>query len=360
MKLRHDFTVVSTRYLDEAGRPLDTLPELASDKARMLDAYRNMVLTRTLDQKIIALQRTGKCGTYPSVLGHEVIGTALGQGMGHDDVFVPYYRDQATQLVRGVTIVDLLLYWGGDERGSAGWERCPQDLPVAVPIATQCSHAVGIAAAMRIRDEKRAVVVTLGDGASSKGDFLESLNLAGAWHLPVVFVVANNQWAISTRRSLQTGSETIAQKAISGGIPGHIVDGNDYFAVSEAVDHALDRAHAGKGASLIEAVTYRLGDHTTADDATRYRSAEELKAAWEKDGLKRFQSYLHQAGLWDANQENELKAHCKDMVDKGVRAYLETSPEPPTAMVDYLFETLPSALAGQRERLARIGQGGVS
>ncbi|GGY69748.1 thiamine pyrophosphate-dependent dehydrogenase E1 component subunit alpha [Marinobacter zhanjiangensis] len=360
MKQRHNFTVVSSRYLDEAGLPLDALPELASDSARLLDAYRNMVLARTLDQKIIALQRTGKCGTYPSVLGHEVIGTAVGQGMGHHDVFVPYYRDQATQLIRGVTIVDLLLYWGGDERGSAGWERCPQDLPVAVPIATQCCHAVGIAAAMRIRDEKRAVVVTLGDGASSKGDFLESLNLAGAWHLPVVFVVVNNQWAISTRRGLQTGSETIAQKAISGGLPGHIVDGNDYFAVSEAVDHSLDRAHGGKGASLIEAVTYRLGDHTTADDATRYRSAEELKAAWERDGVKRFQSYLHQAGLWDASQEKDLQAHCKDMVDKAVHVYLETSPEPPTAMVDYLFETLPTALAGQRERLARIRQGGAA
>lgn len=360
MKQRHDYTVVSARYLDEAGQPLDILPELATNTARLLDAYRNMVLARTMDQKIIALQRTGKCGTYPSVLGHEVIGSAVGQSMGRDDVFVPYYRDQATQLMRGVPIVDLLLYWGGDERGSAGWEECPQDLPVAVPIATQCCHAVGIAAAMRIRDEKRAVVVTLGEGASSKGDFLESLNLAGAWHLPVVFVVANNQWAISTPRSLQTGSETIAQKAISGGLPGHIVDGNDYFAVSEAVDHALSRAHGGKGASLIEAVTYRLGDHTTADDATRYRSAEELKAAWEQDGVKRFQSYLHQAGLWDAKQEKNLQAHCKDKVDKAVQVYLETAPEPPTAMVDYLFETLPSALAGQRERLARIGQGGAA
>ena len=351
MKQRHDFSVVSTRYLDEAGQPLDTLPELASDTARLLDAYRSMVLTRTLDQKIIALQRTGKCGTYPSVLGHEVTGTAMGQGMDHHDVFVPYYRDQVTQLIRGVPIVDLLLYWGGDERGSAGWERCPQDLPVAVPIATQCCHAVGIAAAMRIRNEKRAVVVTLGDGATSKGDFLESLNLAGAWHLPVVFVVVNNQWAISTPRSLQTGSETIAQKAFSGGLPGLIVDGNDYFAVSEAVDHALERAHGGKGASVIEAVTYRLGDHTTADDATRYRSAEELKAAWEQDGVKRLQRYLHQAGLWDAEQEKQTQAHCKDLVDKAVHRYLGSPPEPPT-------DTLPAALQVQREKLARIGQGG--
>lgn len=358
MKQRHEFTVDVTRFLDETGRPLKNLPALAGDTDRLLDAYHNMVLARTLDQKTIALQRTGKCGTYPSVLGHEVIGTALGQCINPHDVFVPYYRDQATQLLRGVPIVNLLLYWGGDERGSAGWERCPEDLPIAVPIATQCCHAVGIAAAMRIRDEKRAVVVTLGDGATSKGDFLESLNLAGAWHLPVVFVVANNQWAISTPRGMQTGSETIAQKAVSGGLPGHVVDGNDYFAMSQAVSHALERAHGGKGASVIEAVTYRLGDHTTADDATRYRSAQELKSAWEQDGVKRLQSYLHNTGLWDAQQEKDLQAHCKAMVEKAVDVYLCKEPEPATAMMDYLFDTLPAALQGQREKLARIGQGG--
>lgn len=360
MKNRYEFTVDYVRYLDDAGDPLDELPALAADAGRLIDAYRNMVLARTLDQKIIALQRTGKCGTYPSVLGHEVIGTAIGQCMDRHDVFAPYYRDQATQLLRGVPMVNMLLYWGGDERGSAGWELCPQDLPISVPIATQCCHAVGIAAAMRIRDEQRAVVVTLGDGATSKGDFLESVNLAGAWHLPVVFVVANNQWAISTPRGLQTGSETIAQKAISGGLPGHIVDGNDYFAVSEAMEHALDRAHGGKGATVIEAVTYRLGDHTTADDATRYRSADELRSAWDRDGIKRLQSYLHHAGHWDAAREKDLQAHCRDKVEKAVHFYLEKAPEPPAAMVDYLFESLPSSLAGQRERLARKVEGGVS
>ncbi|MFW5823726.1 MAG: pyruvate dehydrogenase (acetyl-transferring) E1 component subunit alpha [Marinobacter sp.] len=360
MKDRYEFSVDYVRYLDDAGKPLDSLPEPAPDPGRLLDAYRNMVLSRTLDQKIIALQRTGKCGTYPSVLGHEVTGTAIGQCMDRHDVFVPYYRDQATQLLRGVPMVNMLLYWGGDERGSAGWDECSRDLPVSVPIATQCCHAVGVAAAMRIRDEKRAVVVTLGDGASSKGDFLESVNLAGAWHLPVVFVVANNQWAISTPRGLQTGSETIAQKGISGGLPGHIVDGNDYFAVTEAVGNALARARGGKGATVIEAVTYRLGDHTTADDATRYRSAEELRSAWERDGVKRFQSYLHQAGLWNADQEKELQTHCRDQVDKAVQAYLDMAPEPATAMVDYLFETLPEALQGQRERLAVKASGGAS
>lgn len=360
MRQRHEFHVDSTRYLDDHGKPLGDLPPLAEDSDRVLAAYRNMVLTRTFDAKAIALQRTGKCGTYPSVLGHEVIGTAIGQSMAKTDVFVPYYRDQAAHMLRGVSLKEMLLYWGGDERGSANWPECPQDLPISVPIATQCCHAVGVASAFRIRGEDRAVVCCVGDGGTSKGDFLESINLAGAWHLPVVFVAINNQWAISTPRSLQTGAETIAQKAISAGLPGHVVDGNDYLATSEALDNALERARGGKGGTLIEAVTYRLGDHTTADDATRYRTAEDLKRAWEKDGIKRLQNWLHDNGHWSADKEKALQAEARALVDKAVEEYLATEAEPPTAMLDSLFETLPVALQGQRERIANKYRGGES
>jgi len=359
MRQIHEFRVDSTRYLDDHGKPLGDLPQQARDTERTLAAYRNMVLTRTFDAKAIALQRTGKSGTYPSVLGSEVTGTVIGQSMAKTDVFVPYYRDQATHLMRGVALKELLLYWGGDERGSA-WKQCPQDLPVCVPIATQCCHAAGVAAAFRIRGENRAVVCCLGDGGTSKGDFSEAINLAGAWHLPVVFVVINNQWAISTPRSIQSGAETIAQKAIAAGLPGHIVDGNDYFAVTEVLDSTLERARGGKGGAVIEAVTYRLGDHTTADDATRYRSAEELKKAWEKDGVKRLQNYLHAAGLWHPEQEKALQDQCRAQVEAAVAEYLATEPEPPTAMMDYLFASLPAELQSQRERIARKYRGGES
>ncbi|MDI9246065.1 pyruvate dehydrogenase (acetyl-transferring) E1 component subunit alpha [Marinobacter sp. CHS3-4] len=359
MKTIHEFRVDSTCYLDDQGAPLGDLPPQAENTERVLAAYRNMVLTRTFDSKAIALQRTGKCGTYPSVLGHEVIGTAIGQSMAANDVFAPYYRDQAAHILRGVSLTELLLYWGGDERGSA-WKNCPEDLPISVPIATQCCHAVGVGAAMRIRDEARAVVCCVGDGGTSKGDFSESINLAGAWHLPVVFMVINNQWAISTPRSIQTGAETIAQKAIGAGLPGHIVDGNDYFAVIEALDSALERARAGKGGAVIEAITYRLGDHTTADDATRYRSSEDLKQAWEKDGIKRLQNYLHEAGFWTPEKEQKLQSDCKATVDHAVQAYLATEAEPPTAMLDYLFETLPESLKSQRERIADKYRGGAA
>lgn len=352
MKDRYDFAVFSRGFLDDQGHPLNDLPDLASDTERVLTAYRNMVLTRTLDNKAIALQRTGQCGTYPSVLGHEVIGTAIAQCLDPTDVLVPYYRDQAAQVLRGVSLTELLLYWGGDERGSA-YEYCADDLPIAVPIATQCCHAVGVASAFRIRDQHRVVACSVGEGATSKGDFLESLNLAGAWQLPVVFVIQNNQWAISTPRRLQSGSETMAQKAIGAGLPAVIVDGNDYFAISDALSQAVDRARAGKGASVIEALTYRLGDHTTADDSARYRDAEELKAAWAREGVKRTQRYLHQAGLWSPAQEQRLQTDCKSRVESAVTAYLNTPPEPPTAMFDSLFAKLPPALQAQRDRLAQ-------
>lgn len=367
MRKLHEFHVDSVRYMDNQGVPLveNELPALASDTGRLLAAYRNMVLTRTFDAKAIALQRTGQCGTYPSVLGHEVIGTAIGQAMTSTDVLAPYYRDQAAQLLRGVSLTEMLLYWGGDERGNC-WQHHREDLPIAVPIATQCCHAVGIAAAFRIRDQRRVVVCSLGDGATSKGDFLESINLAGVWHLPVVFVVANNQWAISTPRHLQSGAQTLAQKAVAAGLPGHIVDGNDFFATSEALDTAIERARAGKGATVIEASTYRLGDHTTADDATRYRQPDTLKQAWDSDGVRRLQNYLHHNGHWDPEQEQALQGQCRRHVDDAVAEYLATEPEPPTAMLDYLFETVPDALRSQRERLAakheaiRSRQGGAS
>ncbi|MDX1802091.1 MAG: pyruvate dehydrogenase (acetyl-transferring) E1 component subunit alpha [Marinobacter sp.] len=358
MKDRYDFAVFSRGFLDDQGNPVHDLPALARDTERLLAAYRNMVLTRTLDAKAIALQRTGQCGTYPSVLGHEVIGTAIGQCLDPADVLVPYYRDQAAQILRGVTLTELLLYWGGDERGSA-FAYCPEDLPIAVPIATQCCHAVGVASAFRIRDQHRVVVCSVGEGATSKGDFLESLNLAGAWQLPVVFIIQNNQWAISTPRRLQSGAQTMAQKAIGAGLPAVMVDGNDYFAISDALSEAITRARSGKGASVIEALTYRLGDHTTADDSTRYRDADELKAAWAREGVKRTQGYLHRAGLWSPAQEQRLLADCKSRVDAAVADYLDTPPEPPTAMIDSLFATVPAALQPQREQLSRRAvQGG--
>jgi len=349
------FSLRTRRYLEASGQLIHAAPDWAKDTDTLLDGYRAMVRARLFDRKAVALQRTGQLGTYPSLMGHEAIGVAMGQAMAPDDVLVPYYRDQAAQLVRGVSLVEMLLYWGGDERGN-DFARCRQDLPVAVPIATQCCHAVGVAAAMRIRGENRVVVCGLGDGASSKGDFLESLNLAGAWHLPVVFVVSNNQWAISTPRSLQCGAPTLAQKAIGAGLPGVVVDGNDFLSVSDAIREGVERARRGKGGLVIEALTYRLGDHTTADDASRYRPPEELKQAWEEEPVGRLQRYLASEGLWSPEREQALQAELKQELEEALAAYLDTPPEPPEAMLDSLFGQVPAPLQAQYHRLRARGE----
>lgn len=338
--------------MNEKAELVSPLPEWMLNNALILDAYRTMSLIRYFDQKAIALQRTGKLGTYPSSLGQEAIGTAIGYALHAEDVFVPYYRDHATQYLRGVSLADLYLYWAGDERGSRfvmSDENAPcfGDMPVAVPIATQFGHAVGIASAVRIRGEKRAVVVTGGDGASSKGDFLEALNLAGAWQLPVIFVINNNQWAISTPRSIQCHAETLAQKGIGAGIPCLQVDGNDYIAMHEQMRIAIERAHAGKGPCLIEAISYRLSDHTTADDATRYRSAEALREGWEKEPIKRLQTWLSQQGLWSPDQEKDWQQHCQQAVEEAVSKYQHIPPEPAEAMFETMYETIPFPLLNQ-------------
>jgi len=344
------FFAEAPRFINSAGKLVGQLPETGRDTEKLLAFYRNMVLTRQFDKKAIALQRTGKMGTYASTLGQEAIGTAIGFAMQAEDVFVPYYRDTATQLLRGVKMEEILLYWGGDERGNQ-FSECPNDLPNCVPIATQALHATGAASALKIRGVKQAVVTTCGDGATSKGDFMEALNVAGAWQLPVVFVVNNNQWAISVPRDLQCNAPTLAQKAVGAGIEGFQVDGNDVVAVHEAVQTALEKARAGKGPTLIEAVTYRLCDHTTADDATRYGNPEALNKAWEKEPIKRLRSFLHESNCWNEKQELTLQERMQARVEAAVDKYLNMPAQPPEAMFDHLYAHLPHSLEQQYEEV---------
>ncbi len=339
------------QFIKSTGEAVDTrLDDICSEQ--LVKFYQTMVLIRHFDKKAIALQRTGQLGTYPSCLGQEAFSTGIGYAMQADDVLAPYYRDQAAQYLRGVRLDQMLQLWGGDERGNDVGGNARWDLPNCVPIATQITHAAGIATAFKCRNERRAVVTTCGDGATSRGDFYESLNVAGTWQLPLVIVVNNNQWAISVPRDLQTGAQTIAQKALAAGIEGVVVDGNDVSAVYATVSEALDKARHGKGATLIEAITYRLGDHTTADDATRYRAAEEVNRAWEHEPIKRLQTYLHQKGLWDPEKEQALQEQVQNEVEQAVETYLTLPPQQPTDCFDYLFEELPAALAAQRDRLA--------
>lgn len=344
------FTITRLQYLTTDGHCDTPLPDWLTPDL-LIDAYKTLLRVRTFDTKTIALQRTGKLGTYASVLGQEAISTAIGLTMSPEDVLAPYYRDTGAQLLRGVRMEELLAYWGGDERGSA-YVECPNDFPICVPIATQVAHGAGAAAALKIRGVKAASVTTCGDGATSKGDFLESLNLVGAWQLPLVIVVNNNQWAISVPREHQCHAPTLAQKAIAAGIPGVQVDGNDMIGLLVALRESLERAHHGKGGTLIEAVTYRLCDHTTADDASRYRPAEEVDHAWAAEPVARLRRYLESRHLWNDEQENAWLAECKTEVDAAVARYLALEPEPPEAMFDHLYAELPATYQSQRSELA--------
>ncbi|WP_321872791.1 pyruvate dehydrogenase (acetyl-transferring) E1 component subunit alpha [Burkholderia ubonensis] len=340
------FHVDYTQYLGPDGEPVQPLPEFAQDPAALLPLYRAMVLTRAFDAKAIALQRTGKLGTFASSVGQEAIGVGVASAMQTDDVLFPSYRDHAAQLLRGVTMAESLLYWGGDERGS-DFSAARHDFPNCVPIGTQVCHAAGAAYAFMLRREPRVAVTIFGDGGTSKGDFYEAMNMAGAWQAPLVLVINDNQWAISVPRTRQTAAQTLAQKAIAAGIEGRQVDGNDVIAVRQVVSEALDKARRGGGPTLVEALSYRLGDHTTADDATRYRDADTVAKQWEHEPLIRLRTYLMRMNAWDKARDTELGKACYAQVDAAVQEYLAVAPPDTSAMFDHLYATLPRALREQ-------------
>ncbi len=350
------FEIRYRRFLDPSGKPVAELPTFARDREAMVALYRAMVLTRQFDAKAVSLQRTGQLGTFPSSLGQEAATVGLGAAMHADDVLLPTYREHGALLWRGVTFVEMFLAWSGDERGNA-YSGPREDFPPAIPIATQATQAAGVAAAMMLRGQKRCAVCVLGDGATSKGDFYEAMNLAGVWQLPVVFVVNNNGWAISVPLEHQTACETLAQKAIAGGFVGEQVDGNDIVAVRHAVGEAVERARAGGGPGLVEALTYRLSDHTTADDATRYRPDDEVSAAWPNDPLARLRAYIGGAGWWTKANEEALIGEARETIERAKDDYLATPPQAPTEIFDSLYETLPAALAGQRRMVEGDGHG---
>ena len=344
------FEIEHIRFLDPSGHPTQPLPEFALERDSLVALYRAMVLTRTFDAKAVALQRTGRLGTYASCLGQEAVAVGIGAAMAPEDVLLPYAREQGTQLLRGVTLTELLLYWGGDERGS-DFQGPRDDFPISVPVASHAPHAAGVALAFMLRGEPRVAVSVSGDGSTSKGDFYEALNVAGVWRLPVVFVVTNNQWAISMPRTTQTAAATLAQKAIAAGFAGEQVDGNDVIAVRDAMARALAQARDGGGPHLIEALTYRLSDHTTADNASRYRDDESVGRHWHEDPIARLRAYLTAEHAWSKDEEEATIGSCTGDVERAAEDYLATPPQPAAAIFDHMYERLPADLATQRDEV---------
>ncbi len=356
MKTVAEFEIKYCQFLDAEGNLGAGAPPLATDTGELLKMYRFMTLARIFDAKAINLQRTGKLGTYASCLGHEAAHVGVAAAMQPDDVLAPVYREFGSQIWRGVKMSSILLYWGGDERGS-NFTAARQDFAWCVPIASQMLHGAGVAMAMKIKGEKRCSVTYIGDGGTSEGAFYEGINVAGARALPAIFVIVNNRWAISVPIETQTATRTLAQKAVAAGIPGIQVDGNDVIAVRHTVAEALARARDGGGPTLIEALTYRLSDHTTADDATRYRDPGEVKEAWTREPLLRLRAYLTRLRVWDNAREEALKAECAREVEAAVDEYL-SAPKPATdEMFDHLFARPPQSLLQQREVARRYAAG---
>ncbi|OGL10411.1 MAG: pyruvate dehydrogenase (acetyl-transferring) E1 component subunit alpha [Candidatus Rokubacteria bacterium RIFCSPLOWO2_02_FULL_72_37] len=330
----------------EGGLDAALDPKLTPDELRAL--WRAMLLGRRLDERMVRLQRQGRIGTFAPLKGQEASQLGSVAALRTTDWMVPSFRETAAMIWRGWPIEKLLLFFAGYLEGG---QPAPDqhDLPVTIPVATQLPHAVGLAYAAQYRGDDAVVMVYFGDGATSEGDFHEALNFAGVWQVPVVFVCQNNQWAISVPLKKQTHSRTLAQKAHAYGVPGLQVDGNDVLAVRAAAGEAVARARAGGGPTLIECITYRLGVHTTADDPTKYRSEEEVKAWERKDPLTRFRAYLEARGLLEAGLEETLDRE----IAEAVRRFEATPPADPLTMFDHVYAERPAHLEAQREALAR-------
>lgn len=353
-KIVAHFEIELTQFIDENINIVAPLPSFAKDKETMLKLYRQMQLLRLFDARAVTLQRTGKLGTFPSSLGQEAVFTAMGDALHKDDVYVPYYRDHGCLIQRGMRMEDVLSYWGGDER-SNDFKTHREDFPLCVPIATQCLHSAGVAMAMQYRKQKRVVMTCGGDGCASKGDFYEALNIAGSRKLPVLFIINNNQWAISVSRQIQTSCETIAQKAIAGGFSGEQVDGNDVIAMRYAIGTAIDKMRDGFGPHLIEALSYRLADHTTADDANRYRPKEEYEVAKKKEPIGRIRQYIGQTFGWTEAEEEKLLTACKQEVEQAAQAYLTKPKAKISDIFDYHYAAWPRAYQAQRDNCLEFG-----
>lgn len=314
--------------------------------------YRAMNEARAYDVKSTALQKQGRLATYSGFLGQEAAQVGSAAALDPDDWMVGSYRDAAAMWMQGYPWEQLVLGRTGDERGGRPPEHVPV-LPPSITVGGHMIHAVGLSWASRLQGSQNIAITYFGDGATSEGDFHEAMNFAGVYQTPTVFFCQNNGYAISLPTSEQTASESIAIKADAYGMPGVQVDGNDLLAVYQATKTAVDRARAGDGPTLIEAVTYRLGPHTTNDDPTRYRSKEEEEAAFRNEPMVRVRLYLESQGQWDEDWQDKIDADAMRDIERAVE--MAESLTLPTAdeMFGGMFEEPTSALVRQAQEAAR-------
>lgn len=337
------------QFLEPNGELNLDLSHFETPKEFLVEMYRHLRLSRELDRRAIKLQRQGELGTYAPCEGQEGCQVASVLALDENDPIFPSYRETAALLTRGTPIHKILQYWSGDERGS----NLSNDLhifPVSIPVGSQGLHAVGSSRALQMRDEEQIPIVYFGDGATSEGDLLEALNFAGTLETPVIFFCQNNQWAISVPREQQSASQTLATKAEGFGFDGYRVDGMDPIATYRLTEFLRKRCLKNSEPTFIEAVTYRYGDHTTSDDASRYRSEEELEQWRKKDPLKRLNKLLRNKFNWNGEDEERLGEDVQKEIDTAVEK-LRSLPEPdPDKLFEHTFEKLPEDLQKQRNK----------
>ena len=350
-KIVANFEVRYVQVMDEKSNvDMALLPKIG--KPALQQMYASMVLARKFDEQALKLQRQGRIGTYASHQGQEASQIGSVAAFTSKEWIFPSFRENAALIALGVPMHLLYAYWGGDERGSRTPDKF-RDFPVSIPVGSQPLHAVGAAWAAKLKGSDEAMVVYFGDGATSEGDFHEAMNFAGVFNLPVVFICQNNQYAISVPREKQTKAETIAQRAIGFGFKGLQVDGNDIFAVYKATKDALERARQGLGPTLIECITYRMLDHTTADDASKYRSMREVRSWKEKDPILRLRKYIVLKKIVSNDYFENIEKVMTERVESSV-AKAESYPNQTVEDIfKYMYKEMPWFLKEQLEELKK-------
>ncbi len=345
IKKVYDGHIDYLQIMDENGEiDSEQMPPYLDD-GKISEMYRWMSLTRAADTKAISLQRQGRAVTYGPSAGEEATQVGSAMALSPKDILVPNFRQHGSYFVRGLSLYDYFLYWKGYEDGMTAVKKI-NATPYIVPVATQLLHAVGLAFAQKYKNTGANVLTYVGDGGTSEGNFYEALNFAGVMKLPVVFVIENNQWAISTPRNRQSAATTLAQKAMAAGIAGVQVDGNDPLAVYKATRDAL--VNLKSAPTLIECVTYRMSFHTTSDDPTKYRQDAEVEEWSKKDPIKRVRAYLERRKLWNDSKQAEMDDQQSKLINDSVDKAEKFRPDP-KSIFEHLYSFMPQILKEEED-----------
>lgn len=342
---------------DDGSANPERMPNIPRED--LLKLYRTMVKTRAFDQRMFTLQRQGRLGFYLASTGEEAATVGSAYALRDSDWLFPCYREQGAYLWRGISLQEMANQCYGNAYDHTKGRQMPVHysfrhaniVSISSPLGTQLPQTVGAAYAAKLKGEDTVFLTYFGEGSTSEGDFHVGLNFAGVWNVPAIFFCRNNGWAISTPREIQTASENFAQKAAAYGVEGVLVDGNDLFAVIEVTRRAVEKARKGGGPTMIEAVTYRVGSHSTSDDPSVYRNEADVKEWEKKDPIERMRRYLSKIGLWSQGFEDKLQEELKAEI-QAVVAAAENAPAPgPETIFEDVFSDTPWHLQEQREEL---------